>query len=84
MLDTVIRAFTRGILDPDAWQEALRGLVSADRSLVGVYTMGEEPRRAKAEYIRKLLWCHLTGWNVLAVIKDPYIVPESLESDKPS
>ena len=50
MLDTVMRAFTRGIHDPDVRRDALRGLVPADRSLFEVYTVAEESRRSKAEY----------------------------------
>ncbi|SLM35380.1 hypothetical protein LPUS_04637 [Lasallia pustulata] len=51
MLDTVMRAFTRGIRDSDIRRDALRGLVSSDRSLYGVYSISEESRRAKGEYI---------------------------------
>ncbi|SLM39631.1 Zinc finger, CCHC-type [Lasallia pustulata] len=51
MLDTVMRAFTRGIRDSDIRRDALRGLVLWDRSLCGVYSISEESRRAKGEYI---------------------------------
>ncbi|SLM37519.1 hypothetical protein LPUS_07377 [Lasallia pustulata] len=51
MLDTVMRAFTRGIRDLDIRRDALRGLVSSDRSLYRVYSISEESRRAKGEYI---------------------------------
>ncbi|SLM37975.1 Ribonuclease H-like domain [Lasallia pustulata] len=50
MLDTVMRAFTRGIHDPDVRRDTLRGLVPADRSLFEVYMVAEESRRSKAEY----------------------------------
>ncbi|SLM40420.1 hypothetical protein LPUS_11218 [Lasallia pustulata] len=42
MLNTVMRAFTRGIRDPDVRREALRGLVSVERLLIRVYTMAED------------------------------------------
>ncbi len=50
MLDTVMRAFTRGIWDSDIRRDALRGLVLSDRSLYGVYSISEESRRVKGEY----------------------------------
>ena len=50
MLDTIMRAFTRGINDPDIRRDSLRGLVSANRSLHGVYEAAEEARRVKMEY----------------------------------
>lgn len=50
MLDSVVRSFTRGIQDPDVCWEAFRGLVMSDHSLLGVYTVAEESRKAKAEY----------------------------------
>ena len=52
MLDTVLRAFVRGLRDGDLRRDALRGLVSQDRSLLAVYSMTEESRRAKSEYTR--------------------------------
>ena len=51
MLDTVMRAFIKGVIDPDVQQEALRGLVLQERSLLSIYTMAEESRSAKAEYL---------------------------------
>ncbi|KAA6409290.1 MAG: hypothetical protein FRX48_06843 [Lasallia pustulata] len=52
MLDTVMRAFTRGIQDADIKRDTLRGLVTAGQSLLGLYTIAEECRRAKVEYLR--------------------------------
>jgi hypothetical protein len=49
MLDTVLRAFIRGITDEEVRHSALRLMVSPDRSLLGVYNAAEEARRAKFE-----------------------------------
>ena len=42
MLDTVLRAFVKGLRDGDIRRDALRGLVSQDRSLHAIYSLAEE------------------------------------------
>ena len=52
MLDTVLRAFVRELLDSDVRRDILRELISADRSLIKLHTIAEESQRAKIEYER--------------------------------
>ncbi|KAF6238681.1 hypothetical protein HO173_003187 [Letharia columbiana] len=54
MLDTILRAFIRGLNDQEIRKEATRGMASSDRSLHMVYNLAEEARRTNAE-IQKLL-----------------------------
>ena len=54
MLDNVLRAFIKGILDLVIRKEAARGMASPDRSLKNIYTLAEETRRTNAE-VQKLL-----------------------------
>ena len=49
MLDTIMRAFLKGLSDPDVRREATRGLASIDKSLRGVYALAEESRLTKLE-----------------------------------
>lgn len=49
MLDTILRAFIRGLNDDGIKRSAVAHIVSSDRSLFGVYTAAEEARRAKIE-----------------------------------
>jgi hypothetical protein len=44
VLDTVIRSFCRGLIDPDVRKEALGGLNTSGRSLYHTYTLAEEAR----------------------------------------
>ena len=53
MLESVMKAFLRGLADPDVRREATRAVAAPDRSLRGAYTLAEEARRTKAE-IQKL------------------------------
>ena len=53
MLDTILRAFIRGISDIKIRQEATRGMASANRSLKNIYLLAEEARRTSLE-IQKL------------------------------
>ena len=53
-LDTVLRAFNRGLNDPELRKEATRAMAHPDRSLLGLYTLAEETRRTSLE-VRKLL-----------------------------
>jgi len=53
MLDSIMKAFLRGLSDPDVRREATRGLASAERTLRGVYSLAEEARRTKSE-VQKL------------------------------
>ena len=53
MLDTILRAFIRGLNDQSIRQEATRGMASADRSLRNVYSLAEEARRTNLE-VQKL------------------------------
>ena len=53
MLDTVMRAFVRGMLDPDICMEATRAMASGDRSMRMIYNVAEEARRTNIE-IQKL------------------------------
>ena len=48
MLESVMKAFLRGLADPDVRREATRGLATPERSLLGIYNMAEEARRTKA------------------------------------
>lgn len=48
MLESIMKAFLRGLADPDVRREATRGLASPDRSLLGIYNLAEEARRTKA------------------------------------
>ncbi len=52
-LDTVLRAFTRGILDIEVRHEATRAMASPERSLRAVYNSAEEARRTNME-IKKM------------------------------
>ena len=49
ILESVIKAFLRGLADPDVRREATRAVAAPDRSLRGAYTLAEEARRTKAE-----------------------------------
>ena len=51
MLDTVLKAFVKGLVDNNVHQDALREVVSLKRSLHGVYTLVEESRQTKVEYL---------------------------------
>ena len=53
MLESVMKAFLRGLADPDVRREATRAVAAPDRLLRGAYTLAEEARRIKAE-IQKL------------------------------
>ena len=53
MLDTILRAFIKGLNDHEIRKEATRGLAATDRSLRMVYSLAEEARRTNAE-IQKL------------------------------
>ena len=53
MLESVMKAFLRGLVDPDVRREATRAIAAPDRSLHSAYTLAEEARRTKAE-IKKL------------------------------
>lgn len=53
-LDTVLRAFIRGLNDQEIRKEATRGMAQADRSLLGIYSLAEEARRTSLE-VQKLL-----------------------------
>ena len=54
MLDTVLRAFLRGIIDLDVRREATKGMGSPERSLRSIYTLAEEARRTNLD-IQKML-----------------------------
>lgn len=49
MLDIIMRAFLKGLSDPDVRREAIRGLAFIDKSLRGVYVLAEESRLIKLE-----------------------------------
>ena len=49
VLDSVIRAFIRGISDTTVRADTLRGLVMTQRSLRGAYTIAEESKKLKEE-----------------------------------
>lgn len=49
MLDTILRAFLKGIRDHAVRREATRGMAAADRSLKSVYNLAEEARRTNLE-----------------------------------
>ena len=53
MLDTVLRAFTRGLANPETRMEATRAMSSENRSLRTIYNLAEEARRMSIE-IQKL------------------------------
>lgn len=53
-LDTVLRAFIRGISDLDVRREATKGMSMSERSLKSVYTLAEEARRTNQD-IQKML-----------------------------
>ena len=53
MLDTVMRAFIRGLANPEIRMEATRAMASGDRSLRMIYNLAEEARRTNIE-IQKL------------------------------
>ena len=53
ILESVMKAFLRGLADPDVRRDATRAVAAPDRSLRGDYTLAEEARRIKAE-IQKL------------------------------
>ena len=52
-LDIILRAFIKGIIDPEVRKEATRGMASVDRSLKTIYQLAEEARRTNWE-IQKL------------------------------
>ena len=49
MLDTVMRAFIRGLINPEIRMEATRAMASGDRSLRMIYNLAEEARRTNVE-----------------------------------
>jgi hypothetical protein len=49
MLDTILRAFIKGIADEDVRRDSTKMLASSERSLRGVYALAEESRRTKLE-----------------------------------
>ena len=51
MLNTVMRVFTQDIQNFDVQRDALQDLIFSDCSLLKVYTVTEEFRRVKVEYI---------------------------------
>ncbi len=53
MLDTILRAFIKGISDHTVQREATRGMAATDRSLKSIYNLAEEARRTNLE-IQKL------------------------------
>ncbi|KAK4697103.1 hypothetical protein P7C71_g925, partial [Lecanoromycetidae sp. Uapishka_2] len=53
MLDTILRAFIRGLNDTTIRKEATRGMAASDRSLKNIYSLAEEARRTNIE-IQKL------------------------------
>jgi hypothetical protein len=53
MLNTILRAFIKGISDHTVQKEATRGMTATDRSLKSVYNLAEEARRTNLE-IQKL------------------------------
>jgi len=53
MLDTILRAFIKGISDHAVQREATRGMAATDRSLKSIYNLAEEARRTNLE-IQKL------------------------------
>ena len=52
MLDTILRAFIRGLNNQDISREATRGMASAERSLRNIYTLADEARRTQEEIDR--------------------------------
>ena len=48
MLESIMKAFLRGLSDPDVRREATRGLATPDRSLQGIYNLADEARRTKS------------------------------------
>lgn len=54
ILDSVVRAFVKGLHDPEVRRETYKGLEVAQFSLKGVYVQAEEARRTRDE-IRKLV-----------------------------
>ena len=48
MLESIMKAFLRGLSDPDVRREATRGLASPERSLAGIYNLADEARRTKS------------------------------------
>ena len=54
ILDTILRAFIRGLTDIEVRREATRGMASSDRSLRSIYNLAEEARRTNLE-IQKML-----------------------------
>jgi hypothetical protein len=53
MLNTILRAFIKGISDHAVQREATRGMTASDRSLKSIYNLVEEARRTNLE-IQKL------------------------------
>ncbi|MCJ1423137.1 hypothetical protein MMC29_001018 [Sticta canariensis] len=53
MLDTILRAFIRGLASSETRREATTGMTSTDRSLKGMYQLAKEARRTSIE-IQKL------------------------------
>ena len=48
ILESIMKAFLRGLSDPDVRREAIRGLASPNRSLLGIYNLADEARRTKS------------------------------------
>ncbi len=53
MLDTILRAFIRDLIDPEIRREATRDMTSPNRSLKTIYQLTEKARRTNIE-IQKL------------------------------
>ena len=51
VLDSIIRAFIRGISDTTVRADTLRGLVATQRSQRGAYTIAEESKKLKEELV---------------------------------
>lgn len=49
MLDTILRAFIKGLNDNEIRMEVTRGMASSDRSLRNIYQLAEEARRTNLE-----------------------------------
>ena len=47
ILESIIKAFLRGLLDPDIYREATRGLALPNWSLLGIYNLANKARRTK-------------------------------------
>ena len=49
ILESVMKAFLRGLADPDVRRKATRAVAAPDRLLHSAYTLAKEVRRTKAE-----------------------------------